>query len=197
MQLPPRSLWLLPLSLLLAVGCRNTGSVTNQVATTNATVVTEPITAVPAKARYKAKPDTTGFFRYSPLQASGSDQDLKKNARLTMLKHGRGFSQVKTTEDQIGYVGTEDIVQLSPAEIAQEDAATIQAAQAAAGVQMAGPLPTPVGSPSRGGMATRPQNTAPAVSIPSDAGRNERLPEADATPRPRASASATPAVNFR
>ena len=192
MKFSPRFLFLLPLASLVAVGCRNNGSVADRVATTNATVVTEPIKAVPDKDRYKVMADTTGLFRYSPLQASGADTDLKKNARLTMLKRGRGFSQVRTTDDQIGYVGTEDIVQLSPAEIAQEDAATIQAAEAAAGVQLAGPLPTPGAgtTPSRG-KKTGPLNTAPAITIPSDAGRNERLPEADARPTP------TPGVNFR
>ena len=195
MKLSPRFLFLLPLSWLLAVGCRNTGSVSDQVATTNATVVTEPIKAVPDKDRYKVKADTTGLFKFSPLQASGADMELKKNARLTMLSQGRGFSQIKTDDNQVGYVGTEDIVQLSPAEIAQEDAATLQAAQAAAGAQAAGPLQIAgaSGTPTRGGMASRPQNSAPAVTIPTDAGRNERLPEPDARPRP----TATPLVNFR
>lgn len=183
---------LLPLSLLFATGCRNGGATAD--ATTTTTIANnEPIKAVPDKDRYKVKADTTGFFRYSPLQASGSDLDLKKNAHLTMLQHGRGYSQVKTEDNQIGYVGTDDIVQLSPAEIAQEDAATLQAAQAAAGgAQLAGPLPTPTENPTgRPSKRTGPQNTAPAVTIPSDAGRNERLPEADARP------TATPAVNFR
>ncbi len=194
MKRAPRFLLLLPLVLLIA-GCRNgdaTADTTLPAANANL-ASTEPIKAVPDKDRYKVKADTTGFFRYSPLQASGSDQDLKKNARLTMLKPGRGFSQVKTTDDQVGYVGTEDIVQLTPAEIAQEDATTIQAAEAAAGVQLTGPLPTPGAgaSPSRPGKKTGPLNTAPAITIPSDAGRNERLPEADARPTP------TPGVNFR
>ena len=192
MKRAPRFLLVLPL-LLLAIGCRNGGATADATApAANANLVsTEPIKAVPDKDRYKVKADTTGFFRYSPLQASGSDQDLKKNARLTMVKLGRGFSQVRTTDDQVGYVGTEDIVQLSPAEIAQEDAATIQAAEAAAGGQLTGPLPIPGASPSRGGKKTGPLNTAPAITIPSDAGRNERLPEADARPTP------TPGVNFR
>ena len=183
---------LLPL-LSLAAGCRNGATDTTTTTTAAANVNAEPIKAVPDKDRYKVKADTTGLFKFSPLQASGADAELKKNARLTMVSLGRGFSQIKTEDNQVGYVGTEDIVQLSPGEIAQEDAATIQAAQAAAGVQMAGPLPTPMGSPSRGGMAKKPQNSAPAVSIPTDAGRNERLPEPDARPRP----TATPLVNFR
>ncbi len=190
MKRAPRFLLVLPL-VLLANGCRNGGTT---LPTANANLVsTEPIKAVPDKDRYKVRTDTTGFFRYSPLQASGSDQDLKKNARLTMVKPGRGFSQVKTADDQVGYVGTEDIVQLTPAEITQEDAATIQAAEAAAGVQLTGPLPTPGAgaSPSRSGKKTGPLNPAPAITIPSDAGRNERLPEADARPTP------TPGVNFR
>ena len=193
MKFPPRPFFLLPVLLLAAAGCRNGGTETTTATTT--TVVAQPIKAVPDKDRYKVKADTTGLFRFSPLQASGADVELKKDARLTMVNRGRGFSQVKTTDDQVGYVGTEDIVLLAPAEIAQEDAATIQAAQAAAGVQMAGPLPlavagaAPAATP-KGGKKTG-ASSGPAVTIPSDAGRNERLPEADARP------SATPGVNFR
>ncbi len=36
------------------------------------------------------------FSVIGPQQLNGSDLDLKKDARLTMLKRGRGYSQVKT-----------------------------------------------------------------------------------------------------
>ena len=99
--------------LLAADGCRH-GAETTPTTTTAANVNADPIKAVPDKDRYKVVAATTGFFRYSPLQAQGSDSDLKKNDHLTMLNRGRGFSQVKTTEGEVGYVGTEDIAQLAP-----------------------------------------------------------------------------------
>ena len=181
--------------LLAAAGCRH-GADTTQTTTTAATAAdlasADPIKAVPDKDRYKVVAATTGFFRYSPLQAAGSDADLKKNDRLTMLSRGRGFSQVKTADGQVGYVGTEDIAQLSPAEITQEDTATLQqAAAAAGGAALPMASPTPGASPTRNGK--KASASSAGVTIPSDAGRNERLPEPDARPKP----TATPLVNFR
>lgn len=191
-------------ALLAAGGCKRGGDATTAASARPAatgTVTTaensDPITAVPDKDRYKVTADTTGFFKYSPLQAAGSDFELKKNQRLTMIKRGRGFSQVKTEDNQTGYVGTEDIAQLAPNEIAQEDAATLQAAQAAAGAQLAGPLPTNPNS--NAPVTTRNGKKSSAVessyTIPAAADINTRLPEPDA--KPRATPSPTPVPNFR
>ena len=181
------SLW-----LLAAGGCRSgAGTTTNTAATVNAE--TDPIKAVPDKDRYRVVAATTGLFRYSPLQTAGADSELKKGERLTMLSHGRGFSQVKTASGEVGYVGTEDIAPLTVAEITQEDTSILQQAAAAAGgapVPLASP--TPGGSPAKRG-GKRASASPSGVTIPSDAGRNERLPEPDARPRP----TATPTVNFR
>ncbi len=186
------------LTLLAAAGCKR-GSTASTATTTNlpaATVAagTAPITAVPDKDRYKVTAETTGVFRYSPLQAAGSDFDLKKDARLTMVKRGRGFCQIKTADGQTGYVGTEDIAPLAPNEIAQEDAATLQAAQAAAGAQLTAMTPA-----SNAPVTTRSGKKSSAVessyTIPSAADINTRLPEPDA--RPKATPSPSPAVNFR
>ena len=196
----PVSLAVAALILLAASGCKR-GPETASTATTNpsaaATVAGtgDPIRAVPDKDRYKVTADTTGFFRYSPLQAAGSDSDLKKNARLTMIKRGRGFSQIKTEDGQTGYVGTEDIAPLAPSEIAQEDAATLQAAQAAAGAQAGAMTPASNNVP----VTTRSGKKSSAVessyTIPSAADANTRLPEPDA--KPKATPSPSPSVNFR
>ena len=190
-------------AVLLSIGGCKRGDATPATATNKPAATTnvdpDPITAVPDKDRYKVTADTTGFFRYSPLQAAGSDFDLKKNARLTMVKRGRGFSQIKTEDNQIGYVGTEDIAQLAPNEIAQEDAATLQAAQAAAGAQLSGPL-TPAAN-SNAPVTTRTGKKSSAVessyTIPSAADINTRLPEPDAKPKATPTPSPTPTPNFR
>ncbi len=184
--------------LLPAGGCKRGDATTtaapNKPATT-ATVnaSTDPITAVPDKDRYKVTADTTGFFRYSPLQAAGSDFDLKKNARLTMLKRGRGFSQVKTANNETGYVGTEDIAQLPPNEIAQEDAATLQAAEAAAGAQSTS-LPLAAAGTTLATTRNVKKTGAPMSSyhIPSDADANVRLPEPDVKPKGTPTPSPSP-----
>ena len=198
MKRPWLALFSLTTLLLSVDGCKRGDAAAmaapNKPATT-ASVSTDPITAVPDKDRYKVTADTTGFFRYSPLQAAGSDFDLKKNARLTMVRRGRGFSQVKTTDNQIGYVGTDDIAQLPPNEIAQEDAATLQAAQAAAGAQSSMPLAaagTTSATTSNGKKTGAPMSS---YHIPSDADANVRLPEPDA--RPKATPTPSPAPAFR
>ena len=196
--LPIVSLTVVALTLVAAAGCKRggpepTAATTNPAATTTGANAA-PITAVPDNDRYKVTADTTGVFRYSPLQASGSDFDLKKNARLTMIKHGRGFCQIKTADGQVGYVGTEDIAPLAPSEIAQEDAATLQAAQAAAGAQLTAVTPA-----SNAPVTTRSGKKSSAVegsyTIPSAADINTRLPEPDA--RPKATPTPSPTVNFR
>ena len=199
-RLPRPFLFLAAALTLLAVGGCKRGSPATAT-TPNASAATlavgigpDPVRAVPDKDRYKVTADTTGVFRYSPLQASGSDFDLKKNARVTMLHRGRGFSQIKTEDGQTGYVGTQDIAPLAPGEIAQEDAATLQAAQAAAGAQLAA-----AGVPNNAPVTTLSGKKSSAVqrtyTIPSAADADTRLPDADA--RPKATPSPSPAVNFR
>ena len=123
--------------------------------------------------RYKVKADTAPFFHYGPQQLNGSDLDLKKDTRITMLNRGRGFSQVRTVDGQVGYVGTEDITPLSAEEIAAEDAQKL-----AAMAPPPGALTSPVGS---GPVGTG----GPVYTIPSEAGRSESLPTQDASPTPK------------
>ena len=83
---------------------------------------------------------------------------------------------------------------LAPGEIAQEDAATLQAAQAAAGAQLT--AVTPVGNvPATTRNGKKSSAVEGSYTIPSAADINTRLPEPDA--RPKATPSPSPAVNFR
>ena len=178
-------------ALLLAVvaasgGCLHKGATTAANAANNAAPL--PVSGTVSNAdRYKVTADTTSFFRYGPQQLNGSDLDLKKEARITMVKRGRGYSQIRMADGQVGYVGTEDIAPLSAQEIAAEDAAKIAAAQnaAAAAAALAGPGPGAGGGPS--------YNSGPPVTIPPEAGRSESLPTHD----PGAAATPPPSTIFR
>ena len=166
--------------LLLAVlaaggGCLRQGATTATAANNAAPLPTNG--AVSAADRWKVTADTTSFFRYGPQQLNGSDLELKKETRITMVKRGHGYSQIRMADNQTGYVGTEDITPLSAQEIAAEDAQKVAAAQAAAA------LLSPV--PGQGGGGGT-YNSGPRVSIPSEAGRSESLPTNDpgVTPTP-------------
>ena len=119
--------------------------------------------------RYKVAADTTPFYHYGPQQLNGSDDDLKKDTRLTMLNRGRGYSQVRLPNNETGYVGTEDIAPLSPAEIAAEDAQKLAAI-------------TPAGVAATANARTTLKG--PAYTIPPEAGNAEGLPQLSPTPTP-------------
>ena len=113
---------------------------------------------------YRVSADTTGFFHYGPQQASGPDLSLKKDTRLAMLKRGFGYSQVRTSDGQVGYVGTSDITPVSAEELASERAQMAAAQTASTGRRN----PAIVGE----------------YSIPPEAGNREKLPEPEVKPTP-------------
>ena len=163
--------WLLTAAGL--AGCKNGGTASATTAANNAA----PLPAdgsVPNADRWKVKADTTPFYHYGPQQLNGSDQDLKKDTRITMLERSRGYSRVRLPSNEVGYVGTEDITPLDANEIAAEDAQKLAATAAAA---PPGALTGPMGStPAAGG---------PRYTIPAEAGRSESLPTADPNPTPK------------
>lgn len=112
---------------------------------------------------YRVSADTTSFFRYGPQQPSGPDLALKKDTRLVMLKRSFGYSQVRTPDNQVGYVGTVDLTPLSAEELAAEKA------QQAALLR-----PAPGRNPA----------IVSEYSIPPEAGRGEKLPEPEPKPAP-------------
>ena len=132
--------------------------------------------SVPSADRWKVKADTTPFYHYGPQQLNGSDQDLKKETRITMLTRSGGYSRVRLPSNEVGYVGTEDITPLDANEIAAEDAQKLAAAAAAA---PPGALTSPMGS------TVTPAAGGPRYTIPAEAGRSESLPTADPNPTPK------------
>ena len=133
--------------------------------------------------RYKVTAATTSFFHYGPQQLNGSDLELKKETRITMVSRGHGYSQIRLADGQTGYVGTEDIAPLSAEDIAAEEA---QLAAAAAAAAPPGALSGPM---TNGGT----YNSGPPVAIPPEAGRSESLPTND----PNSTPTPPPATIFR
>jgi hypothetical protein len=82
----------------------------------------------PATDRYKVVADATPFYRLGPQQAGGPDLSLKKGDEVKMVQRAYGYSRVTTSGGLVGYVGTEDISQLSAQDLAAENAAAAQAA---------------------------------------------------------------------
>ena len=171
-------------ALLLALaavgaGCLHGGAA----AANNSNPAAAPGGPVKNSDRYKVTADTAPFFHYGPQQLNGSDLDLKKETRITMVSHGRGYSQIRLADGQTGYVGTEDIAPLDANEIAAEDAQLAAAAAAAAAP------PGAMSGPASGGT----YNSGPRVEIPPEAGRSESLPTHD----PSATPTPPPATIFR
>ncbi len=160
-------------ALLLAAAVCNGGCLNKGATANNAGAA--PAAGAPVKNadRYKVTADTTPFYHYGPQQLNGSDEDLKKDTRITMLNRGRGYSQIRLASNETGYVGTEDISPLSAQEIATEDAQKLAAATAAAATASANAHAALNGNP--GG---------PAYTIPPEAGNSESLPMRDANPTP-------------
>ena len=143
-------------------GCQSGG---NKTAAANANV--------PATLRYKVTADSTGFYHYGPEQPNGPDLSLKKDTEVTLVKHGFGYSEVTTPDGQTGYVGSEDITQMTAEDIAAANAAQDQLAQA----------------------ATQKRSSAIVgeYTIPPEAGNDAQLPVADSSPTPKP----TPTPPFR
>lgn len=161
--------------LILAAGCAAGGKKTG-------TADAGPDLSAPVRAedRYKVSADpTAAFFRNSPQQPAGADLQVKKETRVTLLSRLAGYSKVKLSAGDTGYVDTADIVHLSPKEMADEDA--LVAAQQAQAALLAAPMNN--ANIGNGG------NYNP----PPEAGRNEPLPLADPNP----SASPPPSTMFR
>lgn len=112
---------------------------------------------------YRVNADTTSFFKNGPQQPSGPDLALKKDTRVVMLKRNFGYSQVRTSDNQVGYIGTVDLTPLSAEELAADKAQQVAATKPGKGRN-----PAIVGE----------------YSIPPEAGTGEKLPEAEAKPTP-------------
>ena len=128
--------------------------------------------------RYKVTADSAAFFRFTPQQVSGPDMQVKKETRVTLLSHVAGYSKVRLSAGDVGFVDTGDIGHLSPKEIADEDA--LYAAQHA---------PPTAFAPITGANLGNGGNYNP----PPEAGQAQPLPLAD----PASSPTPPPASIFR
>ena len=133
-----------------------------------------PKTAAAPSNQFKVTAARTPFFNYGPQQPGGPNQRLERGTVVTLLKRGFGYSQVKLRTAQTGYVGTEDIVALTPEELlAQEQ-------PEAPGSGDLGPLPRP------GGVRRSTLPPATAVDLPSEAPVNLPMStEPEVTPKPK------------
>ena len=131
--------------------------------------------------QYKITSDpTAGFFRYSPQQPAGPDQQVKKETRVELISKLAGFSKVKLPSGEVGYVDTADIGHLSPKEIADEQA--LIAAKQAEAAALANPILNNANIGNGG-----------SYTPPPEAGRTEPLPVADPGP----STTPPPSTMFR
>ncbi len=71
---------------------------------------------------FKVYTDRAAFYANGPQQPGGPSLSLKRGDRVTLLKRGFGFSQVKLADQQVGYIGTEDLAKVTPEEYAAEQA---------------------------------------------------------------------------
>ena len=158
---------------LLAAGCSGGGS-------GKGAADAGPDASAPVKPenRYKVIADTASFFRFSPQQPGGADLQVKKETRVTLINRFAGYRKVKLPAGDIGYVDGSEVAQLSPKEIADEDA--LAAARLAP--------PTALG-PLNNANIGNGGNYNP----PPEAGRAEPLPVADPNP----TASPPPPAMFR
>jgi hypothetical protein len=120
---------------------------------------------VPAADRYRVVADATPFYRLGPQQAGGPDLSLKRGDEVTMDQRSYGYSRVTTSSGMVGYVGTEDITQLTAEDLAAENAAEAQA-QAQAGGQK------------------RSSAIVGEYTLPPGATSLDQLPESDPVPAP-------------
>lgn len=134
------------------------------------TIINDP--SVPAKPadRYKVTTDRAAFFRFSPQQASGPDQTIKKETRVTLVGRLAGYSKVRLVSGDVGFMDSGDIGHLNPKEIADEDA--LYAAQHAP--------PAALNSPLNNANIGNGGNYNP----PPEAGQAQPLPLPDAAPTP-------------
>lgn len=142
--------------VVTVAGCGTAGTKPAGAGTTPAPA---PITATGAAPnpvdpanRFKVTGVAASFYKLGPQQPGGPDLGLKQGARLTLVKRGFGYSQVRLEDGTTGFVGTEDIARLTPQEIAAE----------------AQPL-APAGSPNARGGA--PNNAKPGSTAAKRRGR--------------------------
>lgn len=134
--------------------------------------------------QFKVTVDRTPFYNYGPQQPGGPSLSLEKGTTLTVLKRGFGYSQVRLKDNQVGFVGNEDLAALTAQELAA-------AANAGRPVDL-GVLPPRPGGIKR---ATIPPLTFDELPRPEVTSKPEKK-EKDKEPKPEAAPSPTPAFRY-
>ena len=67
---------------------------------------------------FAVRSDTTAFYLHGPGQGGGPDKTLKKDTLVTVIRSSFGYSKVKLTTGEQGYVWNEDIIVAPPALVA-------------------------------------------------------------------------------
>ena len=63
--------------------------------------------------------DKTEFFRDGPQQGRGADRELQKDTMVTVIRHAFGYSKVRLTDGQQGFVANDSITHASRDLVAQ------------------------------------------------------------------------------
>lgn len=147
-------------------------------ASTTASATPGVVVADPAN-RWKVTAASASFYKLGPQQPGGPDLGLKQGTRVTLTRRAFGFSQIQLEDGTAGFIGTEDIVRLTPEEIAAETKPLVTLA--AANVRGTGNNPAKPGTTA----AARRRPGRPGPSLPIIPGDEPNLPAA-ADPTPRA-----------
>ncbi|MBS0656753.1 MAG: SH3 domain-containing protein [Verrucomicrobia bacterium] len=132
--------------------------------------------------QFKVTVDRTPFYNYGPQQPGGPSLSLEKGTILTLLKRGFGYSQVRLKDQQVGFVGNEDMVALTPQELL--------AAQNAGRPVDLGVLPPRPGGIKRATIPPLTFDELPKPEVGSKPEKKDKEPKADAAPSP------TPAFRY-
>jgi hypothetical protein len=75
-----------------------------------------PTSATGAEELYMVTSRRAYFYQFGPAQGSGPDFVLARGQLVKMIKRDFGFSQIKTTDGDLGYVATSDVAP-APADV--------------------------------------------------------------------------------
>jgi hypothetical protein len=67
--------------------------------------------------------EETPFYHFGPKQGKGPDRQLPKNTRVTVIRHGFGYSKVRLADGQQGFVANDDMIRAPETMIAQTEQA--------------------------------------------------------------------------
>lgn len=104
------------------------------------------------------------FYQFGPAQGAGPDFVLARGARVKMIKRDFGFSQIKTADNELGYVATSD-VSLAPPESRLASAGTQKTRKTRAGTRPPPGTVQPSDALPDGPMKYTPSPAQPAPSF--------------------------------